>query len=123
MTLTRRDFLLTSSAAAAAVLAGQRLVSAEPAPIPDEEPSLVFAHLTDMHIRPTGAGPEGLARCLAHVHAHPAKPSFILNGGDMIMSALGANEENTAKQWEKFHEILEEHNRLPMYHMIGNHDC
>jgi 3',5'-cyclic AMP phosphodiesterase CpdA len=120
MPLTRREFLVTSATGAAA-LAASSVVGAAANPVP--APSLVFAHLTDMHIKPTGAGPAGLARCLRHVQAHPAKPQFILNGGDGIMSALGASEESTRAQWAKFTGILKEECRLPLWHMIGNHDC
>jgi len=118
---SRREFIAASAATGVMALAGSRVVSAETPPR-DAEP-LVFAHLSDMHIRPTGAGPAGLARCLAHVHAHPAKPKFILNGGDIVMSLLGATEESAKGQWEALHAVLNEHNKLPMYHMLGNHDC
>lgn len=121
MPITRRDFLLTSSAAAAGIVTSAS-VATSAAPPPDTPPALVFAHLTDMHLKPEGAGPEGLARCLRQVHAHPDKPEFILNGGDAIMSALGATEERTRTQWEFFHELMERENSLEMYNMIGNHD-
>lgn len=118
MSLTRRHFIAVSSLA---LLAGGET---EAAPVPrDEEPSLVFAHLTDMHIKPEGAGPEGLVRCLQHTHSHPAKPKFILNGGDAIMSALGATEERTKVQWAQYHAIMKEHCTLPVKNVIGNHDC
>ncbi len=120
MTVSRRHFLVSSTVGAAAMAAPSL---AESAPATVAPPSVVFAHLTDMHIKPTGAGPEGLAKCLRHVQAHADKPTFILNGGDSIMSSLGAAEDSTRAQWDQFATIMKAGCTLPVYHMIGNHDC
>lgn len=118
MQQSRRNFLVSSSA----LMLGAGALGAATA-APTDEPSLVFAHLTDMHIKPTGGGPAGLPRCLAHAQAHPAKPKFILNGGDAIMSALGATAESTREQWAQYHALMKEHCQLPVRNVIGNHDC
>lgn len=119
MQQSRRGFLVTSS-----MLLGAGALGSVRADAPGTAaPSVVFAHLTDMHIKPSGAGPAGLPRCLAHAQAHAAKPTFIINGGDAIMSALGASEESTRDQWEQYHAIMKEHCRLPVRNVIGNHDC
>jgi 3',5'-cyclic AMP phosphodiesterase CpdA len=120
MTLSRREFLLTSSAAAAGLVVSSGVATGGPAP--QGETALVFAHLTDMHIKPTGAGPEGLARCLRHAQAHPDNPKFIINGGDAIMSALGATAESTTAQWAQYHAIMAAELKLPIFNCLGNHD-
>jgi 3',5'-cyclic AMP phosphodiesterase CpdA len=120
--LTRRHFLAGSAAAMGGILAGSGVASPTPAPA-DTAPSLTFAHLTDIHVKPTGAGPEGMARCLHHVQSHPAAPAFILQGGDAIMSSLGATAAATSAQWAVWRSVLAAENSLPLHHLIGNHDC
>jgi 3',5'-cyclic AMP phosphodiesterase CpdA len=119
--MDRRRFVVTSLAGTAGILAAAGSVRADVPPL--KPPSLVFAHLTDMHIKPTGAGPEGLAKCLQHAQAHPSSPAFILNGGDAIMSSLGASEESTRAQWDQYQRIIKAECQLPVLHCIGNHDC
>jgi Icc protein len=120
MALSRRQFIAGSALGAAALMAQRGWSASGSSP---QAPSVTFAHLTDMHIKPTGAGPEGLVQCLRHVRAHPAKPTFIINGGDAIMSALGASEQSTRDQWIQFQSIIKAECPLPLWHVIGNHDC
>jgi 3',5'-cyclic AMP phosphodiesterase CpdA len=87
------------------------------------KPVLTIAHLTDIHLRPEGKGPDGLRACLRHVHARHPLPDVIFQGGDCIMSALGATEERTRAQFDLWQRILAEECRLPIRHAIGNHDC
>ena len=83
---------------------------------------LRFAHLTDMHLKP-GLIPEaGTAKALHHVQQLNPEVDFIINGGDAIMDALGADKQNTEIQWNLFKGTLHRENSLPVYHCIGNHD-
>lgn len=83
---------------------------------------LRFAHLTDIHVK-EGIIPEsGMAKALQAANALKHSPSFIINGGDSIMDSLEANKEATQLQWDIFKRILNENNKLPIHHCIGNHD-
>lgn len=83
---------------------------------------LRFAFLTDIHIK-EGAIPEnGMANTLKAINSLKEKPQFIINGGDCIMDSLAATKENTQAQWDLYHKILKDNNKLPIKHCIGNHD-
>ncbi len=123
--ITRRELLKTTGlVAAGAGLAGlaHPAAAASSAPSPNRQRVLRIGHLTDMHIRPTGRGPTGLVACLEHVQSLSDRPDIIFNGGDAIMSALGADKDSTRAQWEIWHKIMNENLELPMIHCIGNHD-
>ena len=49
------------------------------------KPSLILAHITDVHIRPEEGVPERYKKCLQQVKQH--KIDFVLNGGDSIHAA------------------------------------
>ncbi len=122
---TRREFLRGGAAVAAGgAIASCASVGANTgASAGRGNPVLAFAHLTDIHVKPEGKAPNGMRACLRHAQSHPWKPEFILQGGDCIMSALGATEERTRIQFDLWTEILSEELRLPIHHCIGNHDC
>lgn len=82
--------------------------------------SAVF--ISDVHVKDDEVSMSGMKKALAHINQLKKKPAFIINGGDSIMDALAANKENTARQWEIWTDIMGKHNRLPVYHCIGNHD-
>ncbi len=87
-----------------------------------QEPVLRFVHLTDMHIKPgIGAG-EGVKKCIDHILENEAPIDFFVNGGDVIMDALGENEESVEAQWAVWRKIKSAYPELKFYHCIGNHD-
>ena len=63
-----------------------------------------------------------MASALESVNNMVDKPDFIINGGDAIMNAVAFDKHKVKSQWNTFHSILKEHNSLPIYHTIGNHD-
>jgi predicted MPP superfamily phosphohydrolase len=77
--------------------------------------------LSDVHVKPTDTAQEGMRRAFRKANA--LKPDFIINGGDAIMDAMAATKEKTATQWNVWKNIVNEENRLPVYHAIGNHDA
>lgn len=125
--LKRRDWMKGAVAAAMGAAVGQQAV-AEESPLEkpvsaERKPVLTLAHLTDIHVKPEGKGPNGMRACLRHVHQMQPKPDLIVNGGDAIMSALGASEARAGEQFALWQKILEEECSLPIVHCIGNHDC
>jgi 3',5'-cyclic AMP phosphodiesterase CpdA len=84
--------------------------------------ALRIAHITDMHILPTGPAMEGFARALRHVHALDPGVDFILNTGDCVMDSLEADADRARGQWDAFNSVLSAECSLPIYHAIGNHD-
>ncbi|PRY89043.1 metallophosphoesterase family protein [Mongoliibacter ruber] len=85
-------------------------------------PVLRFAFLTDMHLKP-GVEPEkGLRKCIDAILANEEPVDFFVNGGDVIMDALGENMENVEAQWAVWRKIRSEYPDLKFHHCIGNHD-
>jgi Icc protein len=82
--------------------------------------SLKIAFLTDVHVKPTEIAETGMRKAFRHVNN--LKPDFIVNGGDSIMDALAADKAKTKAQWDVWNKIMNEENKLPIYHCIGNHD-
>jgi len=83
---------------------------------------LRIAHLTDIHVQPEGAAPDGMARALRSAQSLADKPDIIFTGGDSIMDALGADKSRVQAQWEVFQSVLKSECSLPVVHCIGNHD-
>lgn len=123
--LSRRDFLkLGTVTGAASILAACLTTSPEEGPAQAGRPkvALRIAHISDMHIEPTGPGIEGFTRALRHVHALDPRVDFILNTGDCVMESLGADKARTQRQWDAFNGVLRAECSLPIHHAIGNHD-
>ena len=123
--VTRREWMVRSGAAA--VCAG--LASAMPAAQPGESPAdargrrvLRFAHLTDIHVQPERGAEAGMAAALRHAQSQPDPPSFILQGGDAIMDGLGVSLDRLRQQWSCWHKVYKAECRLPVEHVLGNHD-
>jgi 3',5'-cyclic-AMP phosphodiesterase len=89
----------------------------------EKKAELTVAFLTDIHIKPSAIAEDGMRRAFRQVNTMPKKPDFILNGGDSIMDAMAATKEKTQEQWDLWNKILQEENKLPMHHIIGNHDA
>jgi 3',5'-cyclic-AMP phosphodiesterase len=107
--------------AAAALAGGSLLPTLSFAEEHTKKKPLRFAFMSDIHVKP-GAVPEaGMAKALSHIQQQKGI-EFIMNGGDSIMDALGADKQKTEEQWNLFKGILQKENSLPVYHCIGNHD-
>src|SRR5687768_15707341 len=61
---------------------------------------LRFAHLTDMHVMPERRAGEGFAAAMAHLATVRPAPSFIVTGGDHVMSAFETARDRANVQWE-----------------------
>jgi 3',5'-cyclic AMP phosphodiesterase CpdA len=83
---------------------------------------LRIAHLSDIHVQPERGAVAGFASCLLHVHSLADPPDLILNSGDTIMDAVGADLKRATLQWDLFDSVMRDHCRLPMLHCLGNHD-
>ena len=115
--MKRKKFLQASAAVIGSTLLPSFSTAAE-----NKRTFIRFAHLSDIHVKP-GIIPEtGMANALHHVQQDKKEIDFIINGGDAIMDALGADKQNTEIQWNLFKGILQKENSLPVYHCIGNHD-
>lgn len=115
--MRRRSFLQNITAITGAAALPIKLDAA-----PARKRSIRFAHLTDIHVKPGEIPEKGMAAALHHVQQLKQKPEFIINGGDAIMDALGADKQLAQQQFSLFKTILAKENRLPVYHCIGNHD-
>jgi 3',5'-cyclic AMP phosphodiesterase CpdA len=113
--MKRRSFLQTGSLlAAGSLLAGL--------PADSSAPSFRVAHLTDIHVKPGEIPEKGMENALRRVRSLTPGVDFLINGGDCIMDALGADRKSTDEQWATFHRILNKENNLPVRHVTGNHD-
>jgi 3',5'-cyclic AMP phosphodiesterase CpdA len=79
------------------------------------------AWMSDIHVKPTEAAETGMRKAIKHLQG--SKPDFVINGGDSIMDAMAADKAKTQAQWDVWHRIMNEENKLPVYHCIGNHDA
>ncbi|MES2627801.1 MAG: metallophosphoesterase [Bacteroidota bacterium] len=77
-------------------------------------------HLTDIHINATPEAETGLRACLEQVNA--LAPEFIINGGDSVRDALKDDPATVDIHWEHFHRIFNEETKIPIEHLVGNHD-
>ena len=111
-TPSRRQFLKTASLAVTSLV----LPAAEP-----PEGGFNFAFLTDIHVQPERGAGEGLVQCIDKVNKHPARPEFVLTGGDLIMDALDVGIDRISVQWKLFDECAKRF-ELPLHHTLGNHD-
>lgn len=116
--MNRSTFIKSTLLATTIPLAGFSILDSEK----KKKPAIWFAHLTDFHIQEGATQEAGMAKVLQHLHKLKEKPSFIINGGDAIMDSLESNKEKTKSQWAIFNKILNENNKLPLFHCIGNHD-
>ncbi len=113
---TRREFLALGGAAAATAMLGSKAEGV----MPYRRRVLRVAHITDIHVQPEGAAPNGMQRCLDH--AQDAKPDLILTGGDQIMDALNCDSGRAKAQWDVYQRVLRYNIGVPVRHCIGNHD-
>jgi 3',5'-cyclic AMP phosphodiesterase CpdA len=91
--------------------------------LPEKQPVLRVAHITDVHIMDKLDAAKGLATCLQHIQQLSPKVDFIISGGDAIMDALHVKELNRVDgQWKVWNDVIRLENSLPLYHCIGNHD-
>ena len=116
--MDRRKFLQNSSLATAAVSFGPFEFSTK-----KKSSSFHVGFLSDTHVKPTDIAEEGMRKAFRHVNQSDPKVDFIINGGDSIMDALKASKEKVQKQWDVWHKVLSEENKLPIHHCIGNHDA
>lgn len=78
-------------------------------------------HFTDAHVTPGVARSEAeTKRALRLGLAY--RPHVVVQGGDAIMDALHADKASTQAQWE-VHQCIYAGLRVPVAHVIGNHDC
>lgn len=121
--MNRRKFLRNSSLLAmGSTMVSSATMAAETDQAAKKE-ILRVAFLSDVHVKPNEAAEEGMTKAFRHVNALKKRPDFILNGGDAIMDAMAADKQKTQAQWDVWSRILKAENRLPIYHVIGNHDA
>jgi len=84
-----------------------------------EKQSFSFAFLTDIHVMERRSAGEGFAKAIDTVNG--LDPNFVLTGGDLILDALGQNEE-TAESYYRLYNTVSKSFAMPVYNTIGNHD-
>ena len=83
--------------------------------------ALRVAHLTDVHVHPSGNSMSGLAACLRHVQSH-GKPDAILQGGDAILDGTAHDDVEVGGQWDAWKTVWHTEDHAPIEHCLGNHD-
>lgn len=116
MNLSRRDLL--ASTATASLLPAANLIQSAAKP----KRVLRIAHLTDIHVQPSGAAPRGMELALEAVQSLKDKPDVLVTGGDQIMDAMGADKAKTDAQWKLWQDIMKANLELDHIRVIGNHD-
>jgi 3',5'-cyclic-AMP phosphodiesterase len=121
--MNRKKFLQNAS-----LLALGGPVASSAALARDNEPrakkeDLLVAFLSDVHVKPDETAEAGMRKAFRHINSLKQIPHFIINGGDAIMDAMAADKQKTQAQWDVWNRVLNAENRLPVYHVIGNHDA
>jgi 3',5'-cyclic AMP phosphodiesterase CpdA len=116
--MNRRNFLRNSSV----LTVGTGLLQDTSQVAPEPASNLTVVFLSDVHVQPGDVSEAGMRRAFRQINAAKQKPRFIINGGDAVMDAMAADKQKTAAQWAVWNKVLAEENRLPVYHVIGNHD-
>jgi predicted MPP superfamily phosphohydrolase len=80
----------------------------------------LFAHITDVHL-PSPAIATTLSRIARQIDEAKLKLSFIAVTGDLVASGDSV-PESVAKQWFELYKGAWDGIKLPVYHIIGNHD-
>jgi len=81
--------------------------------------SFTFAFFTDVHIEPEMDAPQGTELAMELINASEAE--FAICGGDHVFDALKAHKERILDQYELYAEA-EKTLRMPVWHVLGNHD-
>jgi predicted MPP superfamily phosphohydrolase len=119
--ITRRNVLTAGLAAGIATMTSD-LLAAGAAPV-SAAPSFRFAHATDMHLGTRNNAALGWATALQTIAKLDPAPEFLLVGGDCIGDALEkADRAAVDRQWDLYFDGLARHNKLPVRHVLGNHD-
>jgi predicted MPP superfamily phosphohydrolase len=114
--MNRRNFIQNTALTAAALAVSSSSFAGK------TKKRFRFAFLTDVHVKPTETAEQGMRKAFRHVNAL-GNIDFIINGGDAIMDALNASKEKVQAQWDVWKKVLQEENKLPVHHIIGNHDA
>ena len=129
LTPTRRDLLaLGSLAGLGALLGGCTTTGSNPptnSPTNSRPPSprlARVAHITDSHTQPERQAFEGTCNMWQHIASLRDQPDLILHGGDIIFSSFEKTRERSQQQWDLYLQSMRAHNKLPVYHCLGNHD-
>jgi len=119
--MNRRNFIKTGTLLTGATSVVSNIYQSSESKLKSNS-SFKVAFISDIHVKPDEISQTGMRKALKHVNNLGNKPSFIINGGDSIMDSLAANKAETQSQWDVWNKIMEEENKLQVYHCIGNHD-
>jgi 3',5'-cyclic-AMP phosphodiesterase len=120
--MNRRKFLRNSSLLTTGAAFASKVANAFSA-TDKNSTSFTAAFLSDVHVKPTDVAEQGMRKAYRHANTLNPKPHFIINGGDAIMDALNATKEKVQAQWDVWNKVLNDENKLPIHHCIGNHDA
>jgi len=115
--MDRRSFLKGSGFAAAAWATGHS-EDYEAGPRTPSS-SFTFAFFTDVHLEPELRAPKGMGMAVDLINRSAAE--FAICGGDHIFDGLDANRDRVQEQYDLYAN-LERQLRLPVMHVLGNHD-
>jgi len=120
---TRRRFLAGAGAASvgAAVAAVPGTAAADRRPPFPGMGRIRLLHFTDAHVTPGAARSEAETRRALQLGLRYG-PDLIVQGGDAIFDALVQDRASVAAQWT-IHKRVYDRVRVPVSHVIGNHDC
>ena len=116
--MKRRNFLKFSLAGTLAgpMLGRKKLAAGQAAGV-----SFRFAHLTDMHVKPEDGAEQGLLQAIAAVNSLDPQPDFVIAGGDLVFDVLAADYQRADTLFSLYGRCMK-NLKMPVYHVIGNHD-
>jgi Icc protein len=121
-TISRRDFLKASGAAALGASLLAKGYSPGLAAGSTAKHVLRIAHMTDVHILPDADIIRRFTKALRTIQSLKPAPDVLFNTGDCVMDSLYQDKTTTLLFWEAFNRTMTKECRLPTYSCIGNHD-
>lgn len=121
---SRREVLKQTGLAAAALMAGGRVLPARAEDVKaggGRQRSLRIAHVTDIHVKPESDADKWFTKCLHHLQENH-RPDLVVSTGDAIWDSLSAEESRVKALWDLSMRIWKSECSIPVEHSIGNHD-
>lgn len=117
--VTRREVLRRAGGVAVASLLPTVALGAD---AHSQDKAFRFAFLPDIHYMRERNAPEGMKAALAAVAKLDPSPAFLVTGGDQLDGLRSKTPDDADKLADEFVKIWNAGTKLPVYHVLGNHD-
>jgi 3',5'-cyclic AMP phosphodiesterase CpdA len=86
------------------------------------KPDFTVAFLSDPHVFEQKGAVRGFASAVAHAFGQRRPPELVITGGDLAFDILETDRARADAQYALFDQVMASV-KVPIHHVIGNHDC